>query len=262
MSNILISCTQAPGNGGAATGIYTMASILSKNLPNVFFYFLALKPQPNSNWFNPNKFDNCFGSHSLINDINKETKILLEKLKPTVVIGKNWGAPYHLHKNGAPNVYYLTSGFSPSQSYTKNGIGDFAVSQSYSKKLKFYFGTEYKTCDLCKNILPNSSLIRKLYKSNFPEYTNKLAQFDFVHSYFAAFSKEIYNIQQLKFKEKDIDICFVASRWSRPQKNNSFLKFINKYYKQYKIVLIGESDRENKKFSLSDSPINTILYCL
>ena len=121
MKNIIVSCTQYPGYGGAATNTYAIIKFLRKNTKNniIGIFFHNYKKNNDINCDPDNiggiyLFPHEFDTEKLINTCEKYFKG-----KPDLCIGKNLLAPYFCKRTFKCYTIYLITGIDV---FIKNNI--------------------------------------------------------------------------------------------------------------------------------------------
>ena len=160
----------------------------------------------------------CIGSHSstFCRELFPESKIVMITS----------GIVYYRHNvkiSSVRNLLELLSGptahFYKKASYAKQEIDDM------------------RSSDL---IVPNSDLMLDVYRSIYPEYSEKIYT-----GYFDT-SKIVETLDDVKFDcsiKKDIDIIIISSRLDRYEKNILFLLPILEKYSEYSKCFIGENKK-------------------
>lgn len=255
---ILLSSTQYPGYGGAATNIYKIIEILRKEYYDVYGVFFHNDLSIN---YNPNNFPNIYifdskyfknNSYNLIhNDIIKFYKNIGE---PDIILAKNYDAPKFL-KMIFPfsKIYYLLSGLNHFPKFYNNlSAYEFEKLENIEEKI---YDEEY-VLNICDGIIINSSLTQKLF--------NKIYNFDNTKQLLIDTTLITYynfNNKNLKIESKIFDIVISCSRLDRIDKNNLWLIELlkNPYFNCKKILIVGNN---NEKFKNSNLNLDIVYYNL
>jgi glycosyltransferase involved in cell wall biosynthesis len=231
--NIIISSTQYPGYGGAATNAYQIIKYLRKNGYNVVGIFFHNDLNVN---YNPENIDgiflykfNNYTNDKVINDVKSYLKN-----EPNYCIAKNYVAPYLCKKIFNIYTVYLVSGINHFNYYTKTSAIEFLKdSFKVNKEIK----EEILTNEICDSIIVNSNLSYDCFKKIYPQFINKL--------------KEPLDttccVKKLNKKyDKVFDIILICSNFKRESKNNTFLINIlkNKIFEKYKKLIIGNNNKD------------------
>lgn len=238
--NIIVSSTQYPGYGGAATNAYKIIKYLRRNGLNVVGIFFFGRKVEN---YDPDNIGGIF-LYNLppvnqmdklnYNEIKNDAEKYL-KAKPNICLAKNYVAPIFCKKIFDCYTIYLVSGINHMSTFYKNNCTmdilrhDFEIKETISDEI------------LCNNIsdliILNSHLSLKLFQKIYSNYGNKIYS-------------EIVDTSELLKKNKinininkvyDIIIC--CSNLKRNVKNNLFLIPIlqNKTFDKYKKCIIGKN---------------------
>ena len=238
--NIIVSSTQYPGYGGAATNACKIIKYLrSRGLNVVGIFFFGRKVEN----YNPDNIDGIF-LYNLppvnqmdtlnYNEIRNDAEKYL-RAKPNICLAKNCVAPIFCKKIFDCYTIYLVSGINHMSTFYKNNCTmdilrhDFEVKEIIPQEILCN-----KISDL---IILNSKLSLKLFKKIYPKYKNKI------------YSKIVDTSELLKKNKINInskkvyDIIICCSILNRKVKNNLFLIPIlqNKIFDKYKKCIIGEN---------------------
>jgi hypothetical protein len=240
--NIIISSTQYPGYGGAATNAYQLIKYFRKNGYNVFGIFFDNKLNID---YDP---DNIGGVYLYPYKYNKN-KIRMDaykylKASPNVCLVKNYLAPQFCKEIFNCSIIYLVSGinhfrlFYPLKSATEVLDENFIIDNN--------FEPEIITNTLADKIILNSHLTKQLFIKIYPQFMNKISN-EIVDTTFA--------IQKHELQNKLYDIIISCSILTRKDKNNLFLIDVlnDKRLDKYTKIIIGS---DNNLFnSISNSLI-------
>ena len=228
--NIIVSSTQYPGYGGAATNAYQLIKYLrsiNNNVCGVFFH-----NDINVN-YNPDKLDGIF----LFKGPNKFIKRVCYEYfngRPDFCIAKNYLAPIYCKKIFNCHTIYLVSGINHFNMFYPQISAQMILNPNFiiDKRIK-----EELFCNhLSDEIIVNSKLTKKLFEKIYPMFKDKITSvID------TSFLNKKINIKPKKDKEYDIVIC--ASNWRRQVKNAAFIVklFSDERMNKYNKVVIGEN---------------------
>jgi hypothetical protein len=231
----VISSTQYPGYGGAATNAYKLIKYIRSHGFKVAGLFF-------NNVMNVNYDPDNIGGIFLQNENGPYDKnIIIKYLKrdPTICLAKNYVAPILSKKIFNCYTVYLVSGInqfaSVFKTYSANQILDinFKIIPSYLIK------QEEECINISDIIVFNSKLLKNIFHKIYPQSINK--------SYDNIINTTINTNNEKKNNKKEYDILICCSSLNRIDKNNHFLINLlnNKLFTNYKKCIIGN---DNEKF--------------
>ena len=232
MSKILITSTQYPYYGGAATNSYALVKYLRFHGHTVACIFFENKDVVVD-------IDNIGGVFRIGDRDSKQmaVKIIEKYLKgtPDIILSKNYAAPVISGPMfpGVKNVYLVTGSPQMSELSSRNIS---SVSYTESRMEPLFFAPEASCVKKADLVIPNSHQASKILIKNYGK--NKKIKQPIDTS--MAFNHKI-EIGK-KFSDREIDIAFICSNLNRPVKNSKLaLKLMsNKSFKSNKKVVIGE----------------------
>jgi glycosyltransferase involved in cell wall biosynthesis len=224
MSRILVTSTQYPYYGGAATNSYALIKYLRKHghkVGGIFFENKNVNVDPD----NISAVWRHHGDSNYDNVIRRFSKAYLGG-EPEIILGKNYAAP-PMSKNIFPNskIVYLVTGSPIMMDLSKKNISCIKYLSSNGKAKRF--APEKKCIDLSDIIVPNSPLARKMLLKNYGHLKKISKAIDTS----LAFNYNIKN--DLPHSNRKYDVAFVCSNMSREVKNSSLAL---KIYKDPKII--------------------------
>lgn len=234
---ILVSSTQYPTYGGAATNAYYIIKHLRANNYKTAGLFFN-NPIVNAD------IDNISGIYCCANPDDNIKKLIIKYLggTPNIILAKNFVAP-KLCKQMFPNAYvvYLVSGISGADNYYLE-TNDYSSSATdilaklNQNTIKYFINDqEIKTLDIVDNIVINSDLAMQFFNKIYPQYSKKI------------YPHVIDTTDCVKTKITDnnkiYDIILVCSNFKRIIKNNIFLKKIlsNQIFNGFSKCIIGSN---------------------
>lgn len=243
---ILVSSTQYPGFGGAATNAYAVIKFLREKGYHVFGIFFEnskvnVDPDKIGNVY---RFDCLTFEKNNLYNIEKYRNFLNIKIghsKPKVMLCKNYKAPIYCQMLYPDSIsIYLVS-----------GINHFSVFYPHLSAQEFLandeinipeYRPELKAVECCDMIVVNSEITLNTMYKIYPKYINK------IYPNIVDTTREI----EISYDKNDgilktYDIIIAASILTRSVKNNEFLIDILKspYLNKYSKLIIG---KENYKF--------------
>lgn len=293
---ILLTSTQHPGNGGAATNLYKLNKyLLNKNVKTYCIFFLCNKEDINNIVIDPDDLKNtscirCFWKDGRLLDYNKETNQYLEysddyisnfknKIinylggQPDLIYAKNYLAPI-TSKELFPKtkIYYLVSGIYYT-SLLNTAYHEITSAQKilhnfdyYKKKINdcskmqsfINIKQEMKTLSIVDGVIFNSKLTCDLMKL----YYHNIIKNDKIIN--TSLLKPINN-ECCNFNKREYDVIYVCSNFKRKIKNPLFVKelFLDERLSHIKKIVIGDGDLFNnshiKNLSILKQQSNSIV---
>ena len=280
---ILLSSTQFPGNGGAATNTYKLHKFFSKETNHSVYciFFLANKEDATTIDFDPEKIGNIgflyccaingqlqnfdcktgtfseYDSHFLKEFRQKITDILGGY--PDIILAKNYRAPITTSFlfPTVQNIYYLVSGVYYLTLLNNNNSNNVSA-QNLLENIKNYNLEQYKqntnikqeiqSLELAKRVIFNSELTCTLFQTF---YKDKIKDFSIVNT---SLFQNIVSLSKENLCSRTYDLFFICSDFNRKIKNCKFVKklFQQKEFKSLKKLVIGHG-------SLFDTDIPNIV---
>jgi hypothetical protein len=232
--NVVVSSTQYPGYGGAATNAYAIIKMLRSsniNVTGVFFHDtikdINYDPDNIGGIFLYNFREYC--ENKIRNDVESYLNA-----KPNYCLAKNYRAPYICKQIFNCHTVYLVSGINHFSHYVGKSAEDI-LNKNFI--IDFEIEEEIKCNTLCNDIVMNSKLSYDIFKKIYPSFQEKI--------YPTIVDTSNYINIQAKFIKncKEFDIIVVCSRLDRTDKNNLFLIDIlkNSKFNKYKKIIIGDN---------------------
>lgn len=278
MVRILLTSTQSPGNGGAATNLYKLNKYLFDKGAKVYcVFFLCNKEDISKINIDPDKIGNvsfirCFWKDGNLLDYKKETNQYIKYSddhinqfknniinylggEPDVIYGKNYLAPITSKKLFPESkIFYLVSGVF----YTSmlNNVYDEVTS---AQKILNNFDYYKKKINDCKKLTTFTNIEQEIYTLSMVDgivFNSELTN-DLMNLYYKDHIKEnkIINTSLLKpidnncenFLSREYDIIFVCSSFGRKIKNSILAKDLlsDERLLNLKKIVIGNGDLFN-----------------
>ena len=245
---IVVSSTQYPGYGGAATNAYNIIKYLRMNGFKVCGVFFHLTLNVN---VDPDNIGGIFiyNVNNMKYNYVKEQVIHFLGNMPDICLCKNYKAPLICKNIFNCYIVYLVSGISFFNN-NKNITAEDFLNVNFSINDIDTNMTEIESINASNDIVCNSSLSRKIFNKLYPFCINKINTCVIDTS--SMVINNVYDIDIYDTK-KDIDIIFCCSNMSRMQKNTTFIKELlyNELLDKYKKVIIGSEC--NKYFDIIKS---------
>jgi len=260
MSNrILLTCYEIPGWGGAATVCYLLFEKMQKAGMDVSYVNLIYErdaillrslfgvrfgnPRNLANVHNCVVPDPLFAAHSNLAQI-------ISDVAPDVIFCFGF-IPANLAKLAAPHqpVVFMTAGCTQTRKLIEAGaVRDFMDFQdAVSRGVEFPIQStwERKAVTGCDMILVHSPIVRFAFEHFFPRlkgkiYSRTLSIADLIYE-----EAEPYRHLARPFDQRDIDVLFIASMWSRPEKNYDMVRTIASHCSALRIHIVGEAHRKD-----------------
>lgn len=243
---ILLTSTQYPGYGGAATNIYKIIELLKNEYYDVYGVFFHNNLNVN---YNPNNltnifiFDTKYFKNNSCNLIHEKILELYQKIgEPDIILAKNYEAPKFI-KMIYPfsKIYYLLSGLNHFPKFYNNmSAYEFDKLDNINGKIQ----DEEYVLKICYGVILNSQLTQKLFNKIYNYSYDKQLYIDTTLLTYYNNINEILNIES-----KIYDIVISCSRLDRIDKNNLWLIELLKepYFNDKKILIVGNN---NDKFKI------------
>jgi len=251
---ILISCFEVPGWGGASTSAYELFANMLKDGYDVSFVNLIspndeelFKSLFNGFLGNPKHLPNVFNYYLSPPYYGIQNKLadLIKDISPDVILAVGWIAAL-IMKKASPErkLIYLTSGSDQVKSYIQyKKLDNFLYLDKYIRKNSFLLRAlskqEKEAVILSDFVITHSDMIHSVYEYFYRSMTGKIYS-DVI--WFAEWIyKEACNYRYLSkgFSDREIDLIFVASDWSRPEKNYELVKKLISDLKNINIHIVG-----------------------
>lgn len=255
---ILIACYEVPGYGGASSSRYLQFERMKKN--GLHVSFVNLIGEPDDKFFRAQYGDKMGNPRSLPSvyncglqgrwfDPQPTLDKLVKRLSPHVLIGGDYIAAFLLRQSApATRLLYLASGCNFMKEFLRRKfVKDYTAMETLIHRglpLPDPVGCREKhvvySSDL---IIVNSPIVKRLYEYFFPSQTGKIYPdiqwiAEYIYHDIARFNRLIK-----PFTERDIDVLFVASNWSRLEKNFGMVQTIIAACKDLNIHVAGTFEK-------------------
>lgn len=259
-NKILISSTQYPGYGGAATNAYKLIIFLRKIGYKCIGLFITdsnvnCDPENIGDVFLYQCSDYKFNNSKKDNELKKK---IIKSLggEPDICFGKNYIAPYYNKILFNKSIHiYLVSGISYPIS-NERSIPTYFNKIKNNEKFN-YMQSEIKTLEACNFAVCNSPLLLDTFKTIYDKkYSNK------IFSQVIDTTKYDVNYDEIKKNySKKFDIILVCSSFTRKDKNYSFIADIlrNSCFDKFKKCAVGNNNyifRDIKNMTFYDLQTN------
>lgn len=255
---ILLGCFEVPGWGGASTSTYKLFEIMRAD--GIEVNYVNLIAQEDAEFFrglfgdnvgNPKQLPevwNCFLNESTYNR-HPELENLIQGISPDIMVGVGWIAAL-LMKRAAPdrNLIYVTSGCDQMKAYVEKYATDFLslAGRNGESELRPFAPSllEKEAVAISDFIITHSETNLFLYRYFFPSFTGKIYPRVIWFAEWIYQDASEYSSLAKPFHQRDIDVVFVASNWSRPEKNYSWVESIVCEAPDLQIHIVGATEQE------------------
>ena len=228
----IVSSTQYPGYGGAATNAYQIIKYIRNQGFKVAGVFFNDKLNVDHD---PDKIGGIFLylSNNYIEERVKQDVRSYLKSEPNYCLAKNYIAPLYCKKIFKCYTVYLVSGMNHFNLYTTTSALEMLNSSFIVNKI---IREEIEANKICDSIIVNSELTHKIFTKIYPEFTYKLRPP--IDTTFC-----IERLPETFIKNNDI--ILICSNFDRLSKNNLYLLNVlsNKNIDKYKKIIIGENSK-------------------
>jgi glycosyltransferase involved in cell wall biosynthesis len=248
MNRIVLGCFEVPGWGGLATATYRLFETMLADGLDV--HYLNLIREEDVAWYrkqfgpeydNPRSLANVHSCRLVaqLHESHPQLTALLDRLDPQPMVGMGDIAAY-LMKRALPRaeLVLFTGGCMQVDKvvpFTEQGIGGYGAGGPPTPDWK-----ERAAVQSSARILAHSELIRQLYHHYYPADAHKIHPqviwfAEWIHADAAAHSGSA-----LPFEERDIDALFVASSWTREEKNYGLVADVVPLLQGLSVHVVGE----------------------
>lgn len=255
---ILLGCYEVPGYGGASTSAYHLFQKLQRDGHDVHYLNIIdsaddayLRYLFGAGVGNPERLDdvhNCVLSGLLFAE-HPELAEHIEKVSPDLVVAEGFISAL-LMKRAAPDtrLVFLTSGCNQVTIYLDGTRKRFFRLDEFLRQMKGSFTIfdprERQAVEAADLVILHSDLMRDVFDCFFPQYGGKV------------YSRVLWRAEWIRedalehaqlpkhFHERDIDLLFIASRWSRPEKNYAWVKQIVSRCADLAVHVVGEAEHK------------------
>jgi hypothetical protein len=250
---ILLGCFEVPGWGGASTSTYKLFELMrTDGLEVTYVNLIAAEDQDffvglfGKNVGNPKQLpgvSNCFLKEPTYHR-HPALEALIDAIAPDVIVAVGWIAALLL-KRAAPrkNLIYLTSGCDQMKQYVEKYATDFLclARQNGKSEMRPFAPSllEKEAVSVADYIITHSDMNLFLYRYFYPSFTGKIYPRVIWFGEWIHREALEYTFLAQPFHQRDIDILFVASNWSRPEKNFAWVKSIVAQAPDLKVHVVG-----------------------
>ena len=254
---ILLGCFEPPSFGGASTSAYQLFKSLDQEFETRYLTLVqqdtvqSLRPYLGEGMLNPDSLGDV--SSCVLNEPpfgpQRELQLMIDEIDPALLVGIGYIAAYIL-KKARPDLplILITTGCEQVKNALRDGtassVQELLTGRAAARVTNAIESAAFSQAEV---VITHSDLIRRICEIYFPEHRPRLLDdvlwfYDWIHG---AATRNPTAGQD--FQTRDIDILFIASDWSRVEKNYPLVKALAKQYENRSIHIIG----------LADDPIET-----
>ena len=255
---ILISCYEVPGYGGASTSGYDLFRMLKDtNLDVCYLNIIYEKDVDYYKLLYGDNFGNPLDLPKVYNYILKGSwqtpqpglLNLLEELTPDINL--NIGSPAAFlmsNMDKKAKSIFLTAGCSiVKEAVAKKMIFDSVTLSKLIEKPMYEVIPddilEKKAVEKSELVITHSYMIRDFFRYFYWQYDHKIYSDVMWFADWIYKSAQDYSNLQKPFSKREIDLLFLVSSWSRPDKNYDYVEKIVTRLKNLSIHIVGEIDK-------------------
>jgi len=254
-SKILIACFEVPGWGGASTACYKMFEMLQKDgldvsLVNIIAEHDAayLEYRFGDKMGNPRGLQRVYNCVLSGNNYQHQAALheLMENINPDLMVGVGWIAAYVLALvQSSRKLIYMTTGCSWMKKYIDLKKGNDYLSfeeniQPHPERITGRKLLESKVVEQSDLILTHSAMMLQLYRALYPSCVGKIYDKVVWFSEWIYQDALCYEYLRRPFEAREIDVLFIASDWSRKEKNYPLARKIQLKLGDLNIHVVGE----------------------
>ncbi len=206
---LVVSSTQYPGYGGAATNAYELIKALRAagyKTAGVFFHNdEGVNADPDSIGGVYMHRRNYKGE-----DVRRDTIGYLGR-SPTTCLAKNYLAPQYCKQIFGCRTVYLVSGINHFRVFFPNMSGTEVLEDSFQLGPEHVLTAEVKTLGMVDEAINNSRISNEIFRKIYPQFRHKIRP---------GYVDTTASVLRVPQQEKRYDIVLGCSRLSRVQKNN------------------------------------------
>lgn len=256
---VLVGCYEIPGYGGASTAGYTLFEMMKDDGFDI--HYMNLIDEQDMDYYGYMFGQHCGNPKTLANvynfvlkgdlfSLHPELDLLIHNLKPDILIGIGWIATLLMKRAASKQpLIFLTTGCDQVKSFiaTRKTRDMIALGESIHREKglpKLFHVHEKEAVEISNLIVTHSDMILFLYQYFFPFQIGKIYPDAIWFAEWIYNDASSYSCFQKPFKERDIDILFISSNWSRPEKNYELVKKIISRFNGSRVHIVGEVEKK------------------
>jgi glycosyltransferase involved in cell wall biosynthesis len=250
MTRIALACFEVPGWGGLTTATYRLFEKMLAEGMDVHYVNLVLADEVTrfrnllgAGFENPRSLPNVVTCRlrGALHEPHPELTALVDAIAPDRIVSVGDIAAY-LMKQAAPQreVIFLTAGcmqVDRNVPVTEQLAGTTASGLPFPDEWKER--EAMRTSDL---VLTHSGLVRDLFLRFYPEHAGKIRPEVISFAEWIVEDTREHAGRMVPFEERDIDALFIASSWTRMEKNYGLLSDIAANVEGMSVHVVGEFD--------------------
>jgi glycosyltransferase involved in cell wall biosynthesis len=248
VTRIAFGCFEVPGWGGLTTATYRLFETMLSDGLDVHYVNLILEEELpqframfGADCENPRALANVHSCYlrAALHEPHPEIAALIERVMPDRMVGVGDIASY-LMKRASPEreLVFLTAGcmqVSMDIPFTVQWTAMNGLHRPETQDWK-----EREAVAMSDLVLTHSEMIRDLYLRLYPDHARKIHPEVFWFAEWIAQDAAEYSSFALPFEERDIDALFIASSWTRKEKNSALIADIVSRLAGLSVHVVGE----------------------
>ena len=248
MTRIAFGCFEVPGWGGLTTATYRLFESMLADGLDVHYVNLILEGElprfqrilgPNCE--NPRGLPNVHTCclRAALHDPQPEITVLVDALAPDRTVGVGDIACY-LMKRASPEreLAFLTAGCMQVNRVVP--VIEQLAAMNGSARPATPDWKELQAVGMSDLVLTHSPLVQELYRRFYPDQASKIHPAVFWFAEWIAKDAAEHSDFACPFEERDIDALFIASSWTRGEKNSGLVTDIATRLAAFSVHVVGE----------------------
>ena len=248
MTRIAFGCFEVPGWGGLTTATYRLFETMLADGLDVHYVNLILEEElprfqrilgPGCE--NPRELPNVHSCYlrAALHEPHPEIASLIDAVSPDTLVGVGSIASF-LMKRSSPEqeLVFLTSGCMQVNRVVP--LTEQIGAMKGSARPATPDWKELEAVGMADLVLTHSPVVQDLFRRFYPDQARKIHPTVFWFAEWVAQDAAEYSAMALPFEERDIDALFIASSWTRGEKNSGMLADIAKRVAGFSVHVVGE----------------------
>jgi len=265
--NVVVSSTQYPGYGGAASVAYEYhKKLLDEGYNSKLYFFLNAKEIKkillDSNLYNPSSYKNVY--YLLSQNFHNKTEEHYSNFNvANTIIAFNYGIIPIIKKQFSGELIYYVTG-SPELTLGENSPVNNNISyENFMNESNYKYlldNTQSQlnlmNLELADKVVVSCEIVKNLYIKFYPQFSSKYIIEPFEKNIYEYKHKLVTDNNKILFNDREYFIICATSSWKRPVKNVELIYNIFKHFPDENKVIIGT---QNDKYNFKDIPNTTVL---